>query len=107
MADRILFYCQHVLGVGHLVSRTAIVRELSRDSQFLVKLSSSHPGLGALDTRASSSAERWPTESATYIAMVGLVSRMRITRFEQGGFSQPGDAMTTTRAGVSSRWGTM
>jgi predicted glycosyltransferase len=33
VADRILFYCQHVLGMGHLVRSTEIVRELSRDSQ--------------------------------------------------------------------------
>lgn len=32
MADRVLFYCQHVLGIGHLVRSTEIVRELCRDS---------------------------------------------------------------------------
>lgn len=35
MTERILFYCQHVLGMGHLVRSTEIVRELSRDSQVL------------------------------------------------------------------------
>jgi predicted glycosyltransferase len=31
----VLFYCQHVLGIGHLVRSAEIVRELSRDSQIL------------------------------------------------------------------------
>ena len=35
MADRVLFYCQHVLGIGHLVRSAEIVRELSRNSQIL------------------------------------------------------------------------
>lgn len=35
MRDRILFYCQHVLGVGHLVRSAAIVHALSMDSQVL------------------------------------------------------------------------
>lgn len=35
MTDRVLFYCQHVLGIGHLVRSAEIVRELSRDSQIL------------------------------------------------------------------------
>jgi predicted glycosyltransferase len=35
VTDRILFYCQHVLGIGHLVRSAEIVRELSRDSQIL------------------------------------------------------------------------
>ena len=35
MTDRILFYCQHVLGIGHLVRSAAIVRALSSDSQVL------------------------------------------------------------------------
>jgi predicted glycosyltransferase len=30
-----MFYCQHVLGIGHLVRSAEIVRELSRDSQVL------------------------------------------------------------------------
>jgi predicted glycosyltransferase len=33
--DRVFFYCQHVLGIGHLVRRAEIVRELSRDSKIL------------------------------------------------------------------------
>lgn len=60
MADRVLFYCQHVLGLGHLVRNAEIVRERSRDSQVLVKLSSFLPALGALDTGASSSAGQCP-----------------------------------------------
>jgi predicted glycosyltransferase len=35
VTDRILFYCQHVLGIGHLVRSTEIVRQLSRDSNVL------------------------------------------------------------------------
>jgi len=35
VTDRVLFYCQHVLGIGHLVRSAEIVRELSRDSQIL------------------------------------------------------------------------
>lgn len=35
MTDRILFYCQHVLGIGHLVRSAAIVHALSSDSQVL------------------------------------------------------------------------
>ncbi len=35
MTDRVLFYCQHVLGIGHLVRSAEIVRELSRDSKIL------------------------------------------------------------------------
>jgi predicted glycosyltransferase len=30
-----MFYCQHVLGIGHLVRSAEIVRELARDSQIL------------------------------------------------------------------------
>jgi predicted glycosyltransferase len=35
LTDRVLLYCQHVLGIGHLVRSAEIVRELSRDSQVL------------------------------------------------------------------------
>ena len=35
VTNRILFYCQHVLGIGHLVRSAQIVRELSPDSQIL------------------------------------------------------------------------
>lgn len=35
MKDRILFYCQHVLGMGHLVRSTEIVRQLCRNSHVL------------------------------------------------------------------------
>lgn len=35
MADRVAFYCQHVLGIGHLVRSAEIVRQLSRDSKVL------------------------------------------------------------------------
>ncbi len=33
--DRVFFYCQHVLGIGHLVRSAEIVRELSRDCRVL------------------------------------------------------------------------
>lgn len=36
MTVRILFYCQHVLGIGHLVRSSEIVREMSRDSHVLL-----------------------------------------------------------------------
>ena len=36
VTDRIFFYCQHVLGIGHLVRSAEIVRELSRDFQVLL-----------------------------------------------------------------------
>ena len=36
MADRVMFYCQHVLGIGHLVRSAEIVRELARDSHVLL-----------------------------------------------------------------------
>jgi predicted glycosyltransferase len=36
VTNRVLFYCQHVLGIGHLVRSAAIVRELARDSQVLL-----------------------------------------------------------------------
>ena len=32
---RVMFYCQHVLGMGHLIRSAEIVRELSRDSKVL------------------------------------------------------------------------
>lgn len=35
MAKRVMFYCQHVLGMGHLVRSTEIVRELARDFSVL------------------------------------------------------------------------
>jgi predicted glycosyltransferase len=35
VADRVLLYCQHVVGIGHLVRSAEIVRELSRASQVL------------------------------------------------------------------------
>lgn len=35
MKDRVLFYCQHVLGMGHLVRSTEIVRQLCRNSHVL------------------------------------------------------------------------
>lgn len=35
MADRVAFYCQHVLGIGHLVRSAEIVRQLARDSKVL------------------------------------------------------------------------
>lgn len=35
MADRVAFYCQHVLGIGHLMRSAEIVRELSRESKIL------------------------------------------------------------------------
>jgi predicted glycosyltransferase len=35
VTDRILFYCQHVLGIGHLVRSAEIVKELSYDSRVL------------------------------------------------------------------------
>lgn len=35
MTERVLFYCQHVLGIGHLVRSAEIVRHLSRDSKVL------------------------------------------------------------------------
>jgi predicted glycosyltransferase len=34
--NRVLFYCQHVLGIGHLVRSAEIVRELARDSHVLL-----------------------------------------------------------------------
>jgi len=36
VTDRILFYCQHVLGIGHLVRSTEIVREMSSGSRVLL-----------------------------------------------------------------------
>ena len=36
MKNRVLFYCQHVLGIGHLVRSAEIVRELARDSHVLL-----------------------------------------------------------------------
>ena len=36
MTNRIMFYCQHVLGIGHLVRSAEIVRELARDSHVLL-----------------------------------------------------------------------
>lgn len=35
MAKRLLFYCQHVLGMGHLIRSTEIVRSLARDFSVL------------------------------------------------------------------------
>ncbi len=35
VTERVLLYCQHVLGIGHLVRSAKIVKELSRDSQIL------------------------------------------------------------------------
>ena len=35
VTDRVLFYCQHVLGIGHLVRSAEIVKQLSRDSKVL------------------------------------------------------------------------
>ena len=35
MADRMAFYCQHVLGIGHLVRSAEIVRQLCCDSKVL------------------------------------------------------------------------
>lgn len=35
VTDRVAFYCQHVLGMGHLVRSAEIVRQLSRDSKVL------------------------------------------------------------------------
>ena len=35
VTDRVLFYCQHVLGIGHFVRSAEIVRQLSRDSKVL------------------------------------------------------------------------
>jgi len=36
VTDRILFYCQHVLGIGHLVRSTEIAKERSRGSSVLL-----------------------------------------------------------------------
>jgi predicted glycosyltransferase len=36
VTDRVMFYCQHVLGIGHLVRSAEIVRELARDSHVLL-----------------------------------------------------------------------
>ena len=36
MTDRVMFYCQHVLGIGHLVRSAEVVRELARDSHVLL-----------------------------------------------------------------------
>ena len=36
MTDRVMFYCQHVLGIGHLVRSAEIVKELARDSHVLL-----------------------------------------------------------------------
>src|SRR5260370_31166641 len=36
VTNRIMFYCQHVLGIGHLVRSAEIVRELARDSRVLL-----------------------------------------------------------------------
>src|SRR5260370_35059595 len=36
VTNRIMFYCQHVLGIGHLVRSAEIVRELGRDSRVLL-----------------------------------------------------------------------
>ena len=60
MADRVAFYCQHVLGMGHLVRDAEIVSELPLGSQVLVKLSSFHPEPGPADTGASSSTGQCP-----------------------------------------------
>jgi predicted glycosyltransferase len=35
VAKRVMFYCQHVLGMGHLVRSTEIIRELARDFSVL------------------------------------------------------------------------
>jgi predicted glycosyltransferase len=36
VTDRVMFYCQHVLGIGHLVRSAEIVKELARDSHVLL-----------------------------------------------------------------------
>ena len=36
VTDRVMFYCQHVLGIGHLVRSAEIVRQLARDSHVLL-----------------------------------------------------------------------
>jgi len=41
---RILFYCQHVLGIGHLVRSTEIVKEVCRDSHVLFVSGGEKPG---------------------------------------------------------------
>lgn len=38
MAKRIMFYCQHILGMGHLVRSTAIVEALAQDFEILFVL---------------------------------------------------------------------
>lgn len=44
MTDRVMFYCQHVLGIGHLVRSAEIVRELARDSHVLLVTGGEIPG---------------------------------------------------------------
>ena len=44
MTDRVLFYCQHVLGIGHLVRSAEIVRQLARDSRVLLISGGEKPG---------------------------------------------------------------
>src|SRR6266403_5682203 len=36
VTNRIMFYCQHVLGIGHLVRSAEIVRQLARESHVLL-----------------------------------------------------------------------
>jgi predicted glycosyltransferase len=44
VTDRVMFYCQHVLGIGHLVRSAEIVRELARDSHVLLVTGGEIPG---------------------------------------------------------------
>lgn len=106
MADRV-FYCRHVVGIGHLVRSAEIVRELSRDSQVLVKLGCSHAALGALDTGASSSAGQCPNRISDlhrYVfGQLDATQRSRKSRI----FPAPSCSDDNAGGYVSPRWGAM
>lgn len=107
MAGRVLFYCQRVLGIGHLVRNAEIVRELPRNSQVLVKLSSFLPALGALDTGASSSAGQRPNRiSDLYRCVFGQLDATQRSR-GRGIFPAPSWHDDNAGGCASPRWGAM
>lgn len=107
MADGVAFYCPQVLGIGHLVCSAEIVSELSRDSQVLVKWSSFHPELGALDTGASSSAGQCANRiKDLHRYAFGQVDASQRIR-ESGIFPAPSCHDDNAGGCVSPRWGAM
>lgn len=107
MADRAVFYCQNLLGIGHLVRGAEIARELSRDSQVLVKLSSFNSGLAVLDTGASSSAGQCPNRiSDLHQYVFGQLDATQRSR-ESKIFPVPSCRDDNAEECVSPRWGAM